>query len=235
MRRLSSWLEIPFTDRNISTQEMSRFTTDHLQRMIANNAGGKLDDRIAATTTANMAFETQFSGDLTKLGLRKGAKKNKEAFLKTLPATMAKLCAPIAAKYGPNSPVMDECCPKGRSVFSKAPDDEMDNHLDIFVTGITAHQADLGVDVVNQAAATRDAWVAVYATSEGATGAKTATQDTKNNARQALAVCLFLNLLKIAELFPGQPEQLATYMQQSLLENHPQQPGDQPAPTPPTP
>jgi hypothetical protein len=75
-------------------------------------------------------------------------------------------------------------------------------------------------------------WVTVYAASEAATGAKTTTQEGKKLARENLQLMLFLNLLKIAEMFPRQPEKLALYMQQSLLMDHPQQPEE---PTPPTP
>jgi hypothetical protein len=46
---------------------------------------------------------------------------------------------------------------------------------------------------------------------------------------------LFLNLLKLAEMFPRQPDKLNLYMQQHLLEN-PSAPEDPEAPpAPPTP
>ena len=43
---------------------------------------------------------------------------------------------------------------------------------------------------------------------------------------------LFLNLLKLAEMFPRQPEKLALYMQQHLLEN-PSAEEEEEEPTPP--
>ncbi len=45
---------------------------------------------------------------------------------------------------------------------------------------------------------------------------------------------LYLNLVKIMELFPRQPEKLSLYMQQHLLEN-PSSPDEPPPPAPPTP
>lgn len=46
---------------------------------------------------------------------------------------------------------------------------------------------------------------------------------------------LFLNLLKLAEMFPRQPEKLTLYMMQHLLENpsSPEEPEPPPAPPPP--
>jgi hypothetical protein len=108
------------------------------------------------------------------------------------------------------------------------------NHLQTLVNGITAHQADLGAPLVAQATALKDNWMTVYNASEAATGAKTTTQEEKRMARQNLQLMLFLNLLKIAQMFPRQPEKLAMYMQQHLLEN-PQEsePDPEPEPEPP--
>ena len=58
--------------------------------------------------------------------------------------------------------------------------------------------------------------------------------DGKKLARESLQLMLFLNLLKLAEMFPRQPEKLALYMQQHLLEN-PESPGEPEPPVPPPP
>ena len=80
-----------------------------------------------------------------------------------------------------------------------------------------------------QAQALLDDWNVVHAASESSTGAKTTTQEGRQLARENLQLMLFLNLLKLAEMFARQPDALDLYMQQSLLEN------PQPAPVPPPP
>jgi hypothetical protein len=59
----------------------------------------------------------------------------------------------------------------------------------------------------------------VYAASESSTGNASTTQDSKRLARENLQLTLYLNLVKLMERFPRQPEKLALYMQQHLLEN----------------
>ena len=76
-----------------------------------------------------------------------------------------------------------------------------------------------------------DDWNVVHAASESSTGAKTTTQEGRQLARENLQLMLFLNLLKLAEMFARQPDKLDLYMQQSLLEN----PQHAPEPPPPTP
>ena len=234
MRKLTTWFEIPFSSKEISVDEISAFTADHLPRMIANNPTGKLDDRIAATTAAVQMFETQFSADLVKVGVRKASMLGKEAYRKTIPAKMEYFDSAITVKLGAGSTVHMECFPQGRNVFNKCTDDAVENHLDTVIAGLTAHAADLP-GLATEASSFKGNWITVYDGSKTAMGAKAATQDTKNAAKAALALQLFLNLLEIAKLFPGQPEKLAIYMQQSLLENKTKSAGDATQPQPPAP
>jgi len=235
MRRLTYYLENPFDDPNISIDELLAFTTDHLQRMIANNSGGELSPRITATTSSLGLVEDCVTDDETKLGLRKSRKMVKDTFRKHLPENVAKIAAVVVAEYGPNAPEVVECCPRGRRIFGECRDDQVEGHLQTLVNGVTAHQADLGAQVVTNATALKDAWVAVHDASETTTGNKTATEQGKKMARDNLQLMLFLTLNKLMEMFPRQPEKLALYMQQSLLENPSSPPAPEPPPPPPPP
>ena len=235
MRTLSRFLENPFDDDKISLAELLSFSTDHLQRMIANNAGGELAGRITATTSALDLVANCATDDETKLALRKARKQAKDAFRAGLADKVAKIAGAVTAKYGQDSPEMTECFPLGRTVFSSSTDDQLKNHLQTLLNGVTAHAADLGAPLEAEAAALLAGWMAAYSASEAATGAKTTTQEGKKLARENLQLMLMLNLLKVAEMFARQPEKLALYMQQSLLEDHPQQPAPPAPPAPPVP
>ena len=233
MIQLTRFLENPFDDEGISLDELIAFTTDHLQRMIANNPGALFNARITATTTTLAVVESCTTDDLTKLGLRKSAKLSKNTYRKALPDNMARIHAAVVYKYGPNGPQVLQCFPQGRGVFNQCTDDHLENLLQTLLNGVTAHQADLGAPVVADVGGLLSTWLAVYAASESSTGAKTTTQEGKKQARLNLQLELFKNLLTVALNFPRLPEKLPLYMQQSLLEDHPQQP-DEPTP-PPTP
>lgn len=60
----------------------------------------------------------------------------------------------------------------------------------------------------------------------------TTSQEGKRLARENLQLMLFLNLLKLGEMFPRAPEQLNLYMQQSLLEDHPAEEEEETPPPP---
>lgn len=233
MRNLSKMLENPFDDRNISMDELLAFTTDNIQRMKANNSSGELTPRITATENSlNLVLE-RFTDDSTKKGLRKARKMVKDTFRKELPATMAKLAGAVSAKYGEGSPEYVECLPQGRNIFNTSTDDALESHIQTFINGVTAHQADLGAQVVTDATAVKTAWLAAYQPSEASSAAKSATQDEKKYARENLQLMLYLNLLKFCEMHYREPEKLATYMTQSLLEDQPRAKEEEAPATPP--
>lgn len=230
MRDLDTFAVIPFDDRDISLAELIAFTSDHQSRMIANDIGGFLSARIAATSQALQALEDTLADDQSRLGLRMARVLAKKTFREALPPKVEQIVAAVVARYGPDSPEVTECIPQGRSIFTTCRDDQLETHLTTLLTAITAHQADLGAPLVTTATNLRNTWAAVHSASETATGNKTSTEAEKFAARRALQLELFKNLLTIALQFPRQPEKIALYMQQHLLEN-PQSPAE-PEPPP---
>lgn len=234
MRTLASFLENPFDDPNISMAELVAFTTDHLQRMSANNAGGELTARIAATTSSLAVVEDCVTDDQGRLGVRKARKQAKDDFRKQIPTEVKRIEAGFIAAFGADSPTLLEALPQGRTIFQTCRDDQVEVHLQTLLDAATTHQATLAPATLTQATNLKNNWVTIYQASEASTGAKTTTQEGKKLARENLQLMLFLNLGKLAEMFPRQPEKLSLYMMQHLLEN-PSAPGEPEPPAPPPP
>jgi hypothetical protein len=232
MRDLHTYLTDPFDDPHISTDELVAFATDHLARLIANNPAAVFADRITATTTALSNVAGAATDDKTKLALRKSKKQAKNAFRKALPAAIGKIYGTVQAKFGDSGAEMTECFPSGRTVFSNCTDGDLAHELQTLINGVTDYLAELGAPVLADATALLANWNAVYQTSATSTGNKATTQQAKSDARQALQLELFKNLLTLALNFPRQPEQLDVYMQQSLLSPHTPS-ATAPAPAPP--
>ena len=229
MRDLTTYLQNPFDDSKISLARLIAFATDHLERMSANNASGELTARVAATTSALGLVEDCFTDDLGRLGIRKARKQTKVDFRKdTLPPAVERIEAGLVAAFTSNSPLLTEALPKGRTIFNTCRDDELESYLRTLLNVVTAHAADLVPAIVTLATTLKTDWVAIHNASESSTGAKTTTEQGKRQARENLQLMLFLNLLKLADMFARQPEKLSLYMQQHLLElstpNEPESP-----------
>ncbi len=234
MITLNRFLSNPFDDAKISLSELLSFSTDHLQRLIANNPGALYNARITATTTALAVVQNCTTDDQVKLGVRKARKLVKDSFRDSLPGKLEKIAAVVVAKFGGGSGEFNECFPQGRTVFGKCPDDQVSNHLTALHTALLVHQPNLGAQVVADAAGLLSVWTAVYAASESSSGAKTTTEAGKRTAREGLQLQLFLNLLELAKNNARQPEKLDLYMRQALLEDRPTATPEDP-PVPPTP
>jgi hypothetical protein len=230
MRDFHIWLTNPFDDSKISMAELLAFTSDHLQRMIANPLPA-LAARVTATQTALGGVSSAFTDDESTLGLRKARKQAKNDYRSALVPRVGAIAIKVQAQFGEGAPEFVECFPHGRTIFTTCTDDEVENNLDILVAGVTAHTPPLAASIGTDATAIKTGWTAVFSPSESAGGAKTTTIAAKNTARAALQLELFKNLLALATLFPRQPEQLDLYMQQSLLQPHTQSPAT-PAPSP---
>lgn len=226
---LHKFLMNPFDDAGISLAELLAFTTDHLQRLTANDLGHTYVPRIAATTAALNAVDSAFADDESKLALRKARKLVKNDYRDALPKRIGRIAVAVEAAFGEQSAEFVECFPRGRKIFTDCPDDQLSGYLQTLIAGATGHAAQLGAPLVADATALLSGWNAVYAPSETATGNKTSTQEARTAARAALQLELFKNLLTLALDFPRQPAQLDVFMRQDLLQDHPRQ---KTAPTP---
>jgi len=238
MLRFDRFFINPFDDDGISLDELSAYTTDHLGRMIANNLGALLNTRINATTVAFTALELCVDSDQAKLGLRKARVMLKDQYRQSLPGHLEYIEAAIRTTYKTQAaaPVL-ECFPQGRTVFTTCTDDHLNNHLSTLVTQLTALTTPNGpmpgVPLAD-ASGLLSTWIGLYAASETSTANKTATESEKKTARKALQKELFLNLLFLAQSFPGEDDKAALYTRQSLLEDTPAE-EEEPEPPPPGP
>ena len=220
MKDLHSYFENPFGEPSYGLGKLMAFTAHHLVSLRENNAGGIYDGRIAATGAALAAVHSAGADDDTHLGKRKASKQVKRAFRKSLPASIGTIALALTVKYGERSPMLKTFFPSGRSLFFKCRDDILEAELGVLVDALTAHQSELGPDLLAAAEDLQTRWRAVYADSESSTGDKAASIHAKKSARVALEMELFRNLLALAQQFAGEPEKLDVFMQQSLLTRH---------------
>ena len=238
MRTLSTFLENPFDDDGISMAELVAFSTDCLQRLIANNPGGELTPHITAITSSLSVVVDCVTQDQGKLGIRKASKMAKDNFrAEIIPSEVKRIEAGFIAAFGADSTVLLEALPQGRNIFNTCRDDQVEAQLLTLHAAATTHAASLAPATVTLATNLKNNWATIYAASEGSTGGKTTTQEGKKLARENLQQMLFLCLLKLAQMFARQPEKLSLYMQQHLLENpeSAEEPEPPAPPTPPTP
>lgn len=86
--------------------------------MIANNPGGNLTDRIAATTAALGALVDTEPDDEVQLGIRKGVKLVKDNFREGLAEAIRPIYGAVLLAFNDPAAEFDQVFPSGRAVFA---------------------------------------------------------------------------------------------------------------------
>jgi hypothetical protein len=217
MNDLEMYLKNPFANRHIGMDKLLAFTTNHLPRLEMAGPGGVWPARIAATQAALAAVNNGIVADDTQLGQRKSGKHTKKEFRRALPKRLAAIHVALMARYGERSAEICECFPFGRTGFRRCGDNRLAEMLEALSAAVSARAAELGPELVAQAAALVTEWQPVHDASGAAAATKSATENARRQARSALERELFLNLLALAQQFPGQPETLGRFMERRLL------------------
>ena len=216
MTTLTAFFRNCFADRQISQARLLAYTTDHLERLKAANLPD-MAARVTATEAALASVRATTVADESKLGVRKGRKQSKGSFRRGLGRRLGKIQAAVQAVFGVDGPEVREFFPEGRYGFTKCTDDLLAARLAALAGALTARAAELGPETVAEGAALQSEWAKVYAASEAVSGEKAETEVNARSAREALQRELQANVLSLALLYPGQPEKLAVFAQESLL------------------
>ncbi len=232
--RLTRYFQNLFAAPEFSLAEKLAFSQDHLQRVIANPAGG-LFTPLIAPTSAKIATVVDCSGDeQTKALARQSAVLLKNTFRETLTVTLGRIHGALESEYAPSQAEIISCGLHDRRSFGDCADNALEAKLDALVGGLTT----LGAPVATQLTRATDAlnaWKALYAAALGAKGAVSAPADQKKAAIAALEDQLHYNLHTIAREYPRHEAKADLYFQQHLLEDHPVTPPvTPPAEAPPT-
>ena len=219
MRQLALFFNNPFASRHISLPRLCAFTTDTVVNLLADNPGGVHDERAAGITAAYSQVETCHRADLAALGTRKARKTAKNLFRDGLPAATERIEIALKAVFGPKAAEIQQAFPGGRTLFSTSSDDMLRHPLSVMNGVVTAHAAALPPEIAALSAGLVSSWATLHAQSEGAQAQKGYSEYEKRAARQALQFQLYLTLAHLMLTYPLQPEKLAHYMKQHLLQS----------------
>jgi hypothetical protein len=209
----------PHDDIRINLDNLISYTGTHLQAMVLNNPGTLFDQRITATTTALSGLNSMMSDNESKLGLRMTQVHAKEAFRQALPENLLRIQSAIIAAFGPDSPEAFSCFPKGRTPFITCKHERLDEKLEALLNSLTPLAGQVGIAHVSNVSGLRSTWIALTAALKTASVGKSSSESARRDARAALQLELFKNLLALAAAFPNDIEKAKLYCPQHLLEN----------------
>lgn len=230
MINLMRFFDNPFTDKNISNSELQNFAEDHLAKVTAANPGGAHDALLADTSAAYIGYFGEVANASLRMALQKAATQTMNhrwaEFVKWM---TGKGEARIKDRTEKPSAVYSEFFPAGPSEYHNMTKAEGRVLAERVKTSAATHAALLGADFKAKVDELADGYIAAREAQLERKGDHTGTRSNRDEAKAALQVRLFDNLLLFAAATKD-PEKCAFYFNQSLLENAVSKPAAVPEP-----
>ncbi len=220
----------PFADRQISIDELRAFAVDHRGKLLhLATEGGDYDEMITLINAALEGFGDSVTDELTAKAIQKARtsalRTKREAILAELPLVQATV---VVSGFPKGSEAHTEIFPSGLTPFRDATTDGLGDMLDSLLERLGTHSPVLG-DYTNLVTLATQ-WKAMRGSHLQAKGDSTDSAGDRRAAADTLRDQLFDNLLAIARMNRGKPEEMTKYFSQHLLEDPETSRDDDPVP-----
>lgn len=220
------FFKVHFDNKNISDDKLKRYTQSHIERMNANNAGGKYTAMIAATTTAYDDYYGAMSAEATNEGIKQAATMTVDNIMAEFKAEVSLMEGVIKNAFRNDKPGYEEFFPYGLSEYANATKSNVEMLMDRMVNacGNNAGKLPAGFDANVKALRTS------YTSERKAQLLKIGTvADDKARAstlRDVLEIQLCKNILDLAKEYLGDPVNGLKFFDQSILKTEATKPGE---------
>lgn len=217
MINLNAIFKNHFDTREISDDNMRKFSETNLDRMISNNPGGIYDTLITNTTTVYNDYFGAITDEDVKAAIKEGSTIAMNNAMEEFKLTVSQKEGIIRGTYGKDSPTYQEFFPHGLTEYSKASLENVPTLMSRMVTSATTHQADLGVDFVTLFTTLESTFTTARTAQLTLIGEVAGKKDATATMRDAVEVQLMTNVLTIALNNIGNIEAVNNYFDQSFI------------------
>ncbi len=217
MQNLNVFFKNHFNTKEISDDNVRKFTEINLQRMITNNPGGIYASLITDTTAAYNGYFGAITDEDTITAIKEGstvAMSNAVAAFKSAASQKEGI---VRGTYGVNSPTYQEFYPHGITEYTTATLENVATLMERMVNAATAHVADLGALFLALFTGLRDDFASARTAQLALIGEVSGRKDVTVSTRDIVEIQLMKNVLFIAFNNVGNLEAVNTYFDQSFL------------------
>jgi hypothetical protein len=217
MRKIDNFFLILFLTADINEPNFVRFMEDHLQRLKANNPGGKYDALIAALEAALNRHKESIDQRKWNLVQQEAETILVDEIIASFKAHVSGRHFDITKKWPEGTSAYKRFYPQGVDEYYQATKGNMESLINRWLSACDYHKDDLPaefavpfIDLHDQFTTRRPAQLAFIAATDSS---RLAVKQDK----EALALQATLNVHKLGSDFAGQPEMVNYYFDQSIL------------------
>jgi hypothetical protein len=226
MINFAVFFKIHFDTSKLSDDKIKRYTQSHIERMRANNTGGKYDAMIAATVAAYDAFYDAISDESTDEGIKQSATMSVDTIMAAFKAEVSSMEGIIARAFRTEPSKIQEFFPFGLSEYSNATKSNVEMLIDRIVNACANNSGKLPADFDVPVKALRQNYTDLRKVQLQKIGTVADDKARAATTRNVLERQLMLNLLDLAKEYLGDPVNGLKFFDQSIIRTESSKPGE---------
>ncbi len=206
-----------FNTKEISDDDLKKFSEDHLARIAANNPSNLFDTIIAAMGVAHTSYFGAISREDVAGAVQQALTKQVDSLMDTFKKTVERKEGAIRSAFGADAPEYQEFFPQGRTEYSTADKANVEMLMLRFATAATTYAAQLENGLSSVFTSLHTLYQSARTAQLAKKGQVGDLRDATAATRDVVEVQLTKNLHFIAYQFPGDVEKCMSYFDQSFL------------------
>lgn len=217
MIRLERFFKNHFDTKEISDNNIRKFTEVHLQRLAAKNGSGDFTQMISDTTDAYNLYFGKINDEDTKFAVQQGLTIAVNNAVEDFKSAVSRRSGLILSAFGKESPTYQEFFPLGLTEYSGATLQNVETLMNRMVTASTKYTAELTAAVSTEFQGYLTTYTAARAAQLLKKGEVTDAKSSTSQNRDVVEVQLMKNLLAIASMYVGDESACNDFFDQSFI------------------
>lgn len=217
MLNFESFFKNHFNTKDVSDDNIKKFSQDHIARIVANNGGGTFTTILTDTTTAYTTYFGSITDEDLAFAIQQSLTKAADNLIASFKKAIQDDEGTIRGKYGLDSPTYQEFFPLGKKEYSGATKANIETLMTRMKDRTAAHAADFDPAFVAKYANFSTNYTTARNLQLQQIGEVTAGKSTTGATRDVIEVQLMKNLFFVGFNFPGNVDRCMDFFDQSII------------------
>jgi hypothetical protein len=220
------FFKVHFDNKNISDDKLKRYTQSHIERLNANNTGGKYTPMITATTTAYDGYYGAMSAEATNEGIKQAATMTVDTIMADFKAEVSSMEGVIKRAFRSDKAGYEQFFPFGLSEYTNATKSNIELLMDRMVNACGNNSGKLPADFDVNVKDLRGRYNDERKAQLLKIGTVADDKARASTLRDKLEIQLSKNILDLAKEYLGDPVNSLKFFDQSILKTEATKPGE---------
>jgi len=203
--------------KDISDDNLRKFSEDHEKRLGANNAGGIYTSLLTSTTPLVAAFGAAIDAESGRAAIQKADTLRVDNLIEKFKKTASRREGAVKSAFGEDAPEYVEFFPLGLTEYAQLTKANVHTLMVRMKERSIHYAAELGAAIGTEFTDILDEYEGLRAKQQTSFGDVEVLRTATETARTALEQQLMFNILIIASKNIGHPERLNDFMDQSII------------------